>query len=95
MKQQIALFKNARIIVGAHGAGLANMAFCQPSTVVLELMQSTYLNACMNRIAQARGLDYHGECFDCDATDNVHQQAWMVDIDQLARTLDRVLPGSH
>ena len=30
--QQISLFKNAKIIVGAHGAAFANLIFCMPNT---------------------------------------------------------------
>jgi hypothetical protein len=36
-KQQIHLFKNAKIIVGAHGAAFANLAFCNPGTQIIEI----------------------------------------------------------
>ena len=36
-KQQIHLFKNAKIIVGAHGAAFANLAFCRPGTQIVEI----------------------------------------------------------
>jgi capsular polysaccharide biosynthesis protein len=36
-EQQIHLFKNAKIIVGAHGAAFANLAFCSPGTQVIEI----------------------------------------------------------
>tara|TARA_B110000027_G_C16115739_1_gene299986 strand:- start:936 stop:2021 length:1086 start_codon:yes stop_codon:yes gene_type:complete len=36
-KQQIHLFKNAKVIVGAHGAAFANLAFCSPGTQVIEI----------------------------------------------------------
>ena len=36
-EQQIYLFKNAKIIVGAHGAAFANLAFCSPGTQVIEI----------------------------------------------------------
>lgn len=35
--EQIGLFAGARTIIGAHGAGMANIAFCQPGTRVVEL----------------------------------------------------------
>ena len=36
-EKQIHLFKNAKIIVGAHGAAFANLAFCSPGTQVIEI----------------------------------------------------------
>jgi glycosyltransferase involved in cell wall biosynthesis len=35
--EQIAAFNRASVVVGAHGAGLANLAFCRPKTKVMEL----------------------------------------------------------
>jgi len=40
-KEQISLFKNATHIVGLHGAGFANLVFCGPETLVIELKPST------------------------------------------------------
>jgi hypothetical protein len=91
LRTQIGLFRGAQIVVGVHGAGMANLAFCRPGTTVLELIQSTYPVLFMNRIAQARGLRYHAECFECEAGDDVHQQAWDVDLDLLETKLRRLL----
>ena len=38
--EQVSLFHNADIIVGLHGAGLANLVFCKPKTKVIELRRS-------------------------------------------------------
>jgi hypothetical protein len=38
--EQIHLFNNAEIIIGAHGANLTNIIFCDPGTIVVELLQS-------------------------------------------------------
>jgi capsular polysaccharide biosynthesis protein len=88
---QVGLFSNAHVVVGAHGAGLTNLAFCIPGTIVLELIQSTYANTYFNRIAQLRGLQYHAECFECEPADYVHDQAWTVDIAQLETKLRTLL----
>jgi glycosyltransferase involved in cell wall biosynthesis len=40
MKEQILLFQSAEFVVGAHGAGLANLLFCEPATKVIEFMPS-------------------------------------------------------
>jgi len=84
---QVALFKGARVVVGGHGAGLTNLAFCRAGTTVLELIQSTYPTVFMNRVAQAKGLRYHAECFDCEAGGDVNRRDWLVDIGQLEAKL--------
>ena len=88
---QISLFKSARIVVGAHGAGMTNVAFCAPETIVLELIQSTYPVLMMNRIAQASQLRYHAECFQCESGYDVHQQDWLINIEQLETKLRTLL----
>ncbi|HTX33566.1 MAG TPA: glycosyltransferase 61 family protein [Bryobacteraceae bacterium] len=40
MADQILLFQSADFIVSPHGAGLANLLFCEPGTKVVELMPS-------------------------------------------------------
>jgi hypothetical protein len=89
IRDQIALFKSARIVIGAHGAGLTNIVFCEPGTTILEFTQSNYPNMCMNRIAQGRGLRYFGECFESGANSDVHGADWRIDIGRL----DSMLPA--
>ena len=36
MQETIAAFRNARIVIGVHGGGLANTLWCGPGTLVLE-----------------------------------------------------------
>ena len=36
-ENQIYLFKNAKIIIGVHGAAFANLAFCSPNTKIIEI----------------------------------------------------------
>jgi len=51
--------RSASHIVAAHGAGLANLIFCQPGTRVLEI-HSAHLSREYWVIANQRGLDYFG-----------------------------------
>ena len=38
---QVQLFNQAECVVGLHGAGFANLAFCEPGTNILELRSDT------------------------------------------------------
>jgi hypothetical protein len=40
MADQIVLFRSAEFVIGPHGAGLANLVFCEPGTKVIEFMPS-------------------------------------------------------
>ncbi len=56
--EQINAFRHAKIVIGPHGAGLANLAFCPPDTRVVELFQRAYAPGGFWRLAALRGLDY-------------------------------------
>jgi capsular polysaccharide biosynthesis protein len=47
------------VVVGAHGAGLANLLFCTPGTKVLELFAPRCVNLCYWVISNHAGLNYH------------------------------------
>lgn len=53
-----ALFSEAEIVCGPHGAGLANVVFCQPGATLLELMPSNHVFPFYYSAARAGGLDY-------------------------------------
>lgn len=42
VEEQIFIFRNAKIIVGATGAGFANVAYCSPAAVIVEIMPSSF-----------------------------------------------------
>lgn len=42
LPEQAMFFHNAEFVIGAHGAGLANLVFCKPKTKVLELNHSEF-----------------------------------------------------
>ena len=56
--EQINAFAQAREIVAPHGAGLANLVFCQPGTRVVEFFNRAYVNPYFWRLAALAGLDY-------------------------------------
>lgn len=85
--EQIAVCRAARVVVAPHGAGLANLVFCEPGTRVVELVNRAYFNPVFWRLAALRGLDYHavptlgegaiGEDAGANATDIVADLAQM------------------
>ena len=54
---QVSIFNNAKIIIGLHGAGFANLAFCKRSTLIIELMSKTTNNQIKN-LAKQNKLNY-------------------------------------
>lgn len=56
--EQIAVCREARVVVAPHGAGLANLVFCAPGTRVAELAGRSYFNPVFWRLAALGGLDY-------------------------------------
>lgn len=61
---QIQLFKNAKVIVSPHGAGLTNLVFCEKGTVVIEIFTSRHLESSMYNNAAIKGLIYNYIVFD-------------------------------
>ena len=56
--EQISFFQNARLIVGPHGAGLANLVFANPGSTVVELTVGYMFNRCFEWICTVAGHDY-------------------------------------
>jgi len=86
--EQIAAFRAARLVIGPHGAGLSNVAFCQPGSFVYELLPSHYPNSCVNRLAQSVGINYWADLFESFGQGTVHERTWHIDLDTVARRLD-------
>jgi capsular polysaccharide biosynthesis protein len=51
-------FSAAAAVIGAHGAGLADLAFCAAGTAVLELLPSDHVHPYYCSLSQAAGLHY-------------------------------------
>ncbi len=59
VEDQLAAFADADIVVGAHGSGLANIAFCKPGSILIELFSNTYFDDGPYRLSQAAGMNYY------------------------------------
>lgn len=62
LDEQIRLFENAHVIVGAHGAGFANLVYCQSGTQVIEIFHPNHLETMYWGIAARKQLDYTPYC---------------------------------
>jgi capsular polysaccharide biosynthesis protein len=58
LTQQIAAMSAAEYVIGEHGAGMANVQFCQPGTPVLEMFNPSCIQPHFWSVASARGLRY-------------------------------------
>lgn len=68
LDEQINLFRNAKAIVAPHGSGFTNLLFCQPGTIVVELVCEHYFRHYFGTISQHLGLKHYylvGESFRC------------------------------
>jgi len=55
---EISLFHNAEIVIGALGAGMMNTMWCQPGTAIIELFNPRYISLMTWVIANHLGLRY-------------------------------------
>lgn len=78
---QLAMFSSAKIIVGAHGAGLVNMLAATNAGVV-ELFSRRYVNPCYFHLADALGHTYG--CLICSPRSRFDLH---VDLERLSRVL--------
>jgi len=67
-------FAESAIIVGPHGGGLANLAFCHSGTKVLELIPADHVYPYYYTLSDAAGLEYR--CLVCPSTQERGQDAW-------------------
>lgn len=88
--QQIQLFASAKAIVGPHGAGLANLAFCEPGTRVIEIFHAEHIVPTYWMISNHNALDYYmlyGQGRPDPAVHFLGSEDIYVDIDRLDQTL--------
>jgi len=96
IEQKIAKFHAARLVVGAHGAGLANIVFCQPGSVVYELFPEHAVNLNIgpgvNLLAQQHGLHYWADVHPSHGSFRQfgHLVPWSADLDRVQRGLDAI-----
>jgi capsular polysaccharide biosynthesis protein len=88
--EQIAAFRAARLVIGAHGGGMSNIVFCQNGSFVYEMLPRDYPNVGVNRLAQAAGVNYWADLFEGAGEGNPYQRGWRIDLEIVAARLDAI-----
>ena len=88
--EQIAAFRAARLVIGAHGGGMSNIVFCQSGSFVYEMLPRDYPNVGFNRLAQAAGVNYWADLFEGVGEGNPYQRGWRIDLEIVAARLDAI-----
>jgi capsular polysaccharide biosynthesis protein len=94
LREQIAAFMAADVVIGPAGAGFANMLFCRPGTTVIMLTRDRNVNPSHFGIA-AHALGLRLIClagFPEDPADDDTHASYFVDIPLLVRTLKELAP---
>lgn len=60
VRDQIALFHRAEVVVAPAGAALANVLFCKPGAKVIEIQPSNFIGVWVRNIALLIGVDWRG-----------------------------------
>jgi len=57
-KEQVRIFRGARVVIGTHGAGLSNLAWCEAPCRVIEIFPRNYILDCFAWLSFSLGFDY-------------------------------------
>lgn len=86
---RINLFRNAEVVVGPFGEGLADVLFCRPGTLLWEWTPRHHQNAVINRLAQVAQIDYWGDIFESGPGVGF-PRTWSIDLDLVKRRLSEI-----
>jgi capsular polysaccharide biosynthesis protein len=88
-RDQILLFQSAEFIIGAHGAGLSNLLFCEAGTKVIELSPASEMRPFFWMISDKLDLVY-GLQFCPTVAERDFQSSIIVDVHKLESLLRMV-----
>jgi capsular polysaccharide biosynthesis protein len=76
-KEQIKLFSEAKIVLGLHGAGLANVVFCNKQVQLCEIRVAGFDNFVFKVLAEELSIDYFSIEL-CDKIANMHFNDYII-----------------
>ena len=86
----VELFSRAKMIVGAHGAGLTNMIFAPKQIPIIELSPSTQINLCYWHLSWILENDH--KLFACEASDSNEIKAPIDELINVIKSIKHPLP---
>lgn len=90
LKDQVELFKESKIVIGNHGAGLSNIMFMEKKQTVIELKSEINNYWCYFSLARVFGLNYYYDL--CKGDSENHRDANIfVDINNLNQLLSKAM----
>lgn len=88
-KDQVSLFNSAKIVVGAHGAGLANTIFSNSNTKIVEIKPNNHKNKFINKISKINNLNHKVMISNYDQLDQKNLAGDIfVNLDELEKNID-------
>ena len=93
----VGLFRRATVVVGVHGAALANALFCEPGALIVELGPENPAARHYEHLAQAAGLGYARVALDASlaAADVAVDARRLAEVVELVRARVRVEGGGR
>jgi hypothetical protein len=93
------IMSEASVVIGAHGAAMANCVFCSPESILIDLMPEFYSKTYFSSLAQGVGMQYIGVI--CKENSKIGEtstgigphsnRSFEVDIPLLKSILDKIL----
>lgn len=90
LTEQIRVFREASLVVGPHGAGLTNIVFCEPGTIVYELVPDHYPNICFGNLALICRLRYWADSFASEGDGHPSARDWDADLSIVTERVDEI-----
>ena len=88
MEDEVGAFQSASIVVGAHGAGLARVAFCHPNTKVVELISDRWVAPYFRTLSYSSGHQYYASVGHASQLGEAISSSFKIDKDMV---LDKVI----
>ena len=86
---QIGIFNKAKIIIGLHGAGFANIVFCRKGTKIVEIMSKTAGDEIRN-LAKQNNLKYFSIVKKTEHKANFQQGNIKIPLKELKKKLNTI-----